>query len=163
MQLAIISSFYYQSLFIEESEFDAAIRDRFTANVIRNTKAPARIVLETTARIGKLANIQDFCTAIKEIVPNERLQDFNSGLLVTMLKSSWWGNNAGEMLAIAMEHPPLWVSLIYVAMRDRTYRNSQLAKITERFSKQGADNYFTRGFVSLAKSVMPTGGTEDSF
>lgn len=164
LKMAIIAHFYYQSLFVQESEFDEALRDKFTAGCIRSAgRIPAKFVFETTSKITKLENIQDFCTTVQTILENPRLKDFSSGILIAVLKGSWFGTNAAEMLAVSLEHPPTWISLIYTAMAERTFRNSNLTKITERFSKSGAENYFTRGFVSLAQSVTQYSGNEDNF
>jgi hypothetical protein len=73
--------------------------------------------------------------------------------LITILKSSWFGNNAAELLAVSLEHPPTWVSLVYTSLSERSFKNANLSKIVERYGKNNADNEFTRSFVSLVDSV----------
>lgn len=165
LRLSILATFYYQSLFVEASEFDEHLMDKFNAGCIRSLRAPAKLVFETTDKLKtmKLANINDFCVAVQTILENQRLEHFNAGLLITILKSSWWSANAADILAASLEHPPTWMALIYCALADRTYRNSNLAEITERFAKGGAEHNFTRGFVSLGKSITSAGDDENSF
>lgn len=155
LRLAIICSFYYQSLFSNKNVFDESEIEKMNSVCIKTTKAPVKIVYETTAMIGKLDNVIDLCDNIKTILENTRLSEFNAGFLITVLKNSWFGTNAADMLAVSLEHPPTWVSLLYAAMSERTYRNSNISKICERYSK---DNSFIKAFVQLVQDVE---GTED--
>ena len=150
LRLAIICSFYYQTLFLDKSVFESEEVERMNSICIKATKAPAKIVYETTAKIQKLDGITDFCDTVKAILENTRLSEFNAGLLITVLKNSWFGANAADMLAVSLEHPPTWVSLLYAAMSERTYRNSTISKICERYSR---DNAFIKAFVQLIEDV----------
>lgn len=163
LKLAVIACFYYQSLFVDQSTFDEETKDKFMANCIRSVKAPAKLVIEVIQKIDNLSNIESFCKTVQVILENPRLEHFNAGLLISILKGSWFGTNSAEIVGVSLEHPPTWISLIYISIAERTYRNSNLSKITERFLKGGAENYFTRGFVSLAKSITLQGEDENSF
>lgn len=158
LRLAIICSFYYQSLFENKSTFDSSEIERINSVCIKTTRAPAKIVYQTTALIGKLENITDFCSNVKDILENSRLSEFNAGFLITVLKNSWFGANSAEILAVSLEHTPTWVSLIYAAMSERTYRNSTISKICERYSK---DNSFIRAFVQLIQDVEGVQSKDD--
>lgn len=162
LQLAIISCFYYQSLFFKDTVFDEEMRNKFNSVCIRVLKAPANIVFETTEKITKLENITDFCSTIKTIIENTRITDFNAGLLITILKGSWFGSNAAEMLATSLEYPPNWVSIIYATLSERTYRNSNIFKLAEKYSRGGADKQFIKGFITLAKSVTDVDNQDDT-
>jgi hypothetical protein len=163
LKMAIVAAFYYQTLFVPDCEFSAEQREQFNAVCIRALKAPAKIVFETTDKITKLENISDFCETVKVILENPRLENFNAGLLITILKNTWFGTNSAEMLGVSLEYPPTWISLVYASMSERTYRDSNLAKIAERYSKRNADNFFTRGFVSLAQTANSYIGEDNSF
>lgn len=156
LKLAVIASFYYQSLFYDVSEFDAEQRQKMTAGCLRYVRGPANIVFDVTDKIGKLENINDFCDCVKEVIYNPRLDSFNAGILITILKSSWFGNNAAELIAVSLEHPPTWISIIYASISERSYRNANLSKIVEVQSKGGADASFTRSFVSLVQEAKDT-------
>lgn len=149
LKLSIISAFYYQSLFYQEDEFDKDTRQKMASGCIRYCRGPANIVFEVTDQIGKLGSVTDFCDNVKTIINNPRLTQLNSGLLITILKSSWFGNNAAELLAVSLEYPPTWISLVYTSLTERSFKNANLSKIVERYGKNNADNEFTRSFVSL--------------
>jgi hypothetical protein len=56
-------------------------------------------------------------------------------MLITLTGQSWFGLNAKEILAIALEHPPTWTTIVHHALQERTYRNSVIAKLAERYIK----------------------------
>lgn len=164
LRLAIIAHFYYQSLFYEEERIDGDLRNQFIANCVRSAgRVPVVLVMQTVEKIDKLESIQDFCETVKTILENPRLEQFNSGLLISILKSSWYGSNAADVLAVSLEHPPSWVSLIYIALSERTFRNANLTRLAERFAKGSIGDYYKRAFVSLAQNVTEEYSSQDSF
>ena len=62
--------------------------------------------------------------------------------------NTWFGANAKEILAVALEHPPTWLSLVYIALKERSYKNTSLAKIALRYALNKGGNDFIRSFVS---------------
>ena len=40
--------------------------------------------------------LPDFCNACKEVIENVRLQDFNAGILVTVVGNTWFGTTPEE-------------------------------------------------------------------
>jgi len=156
MMLAIISSFYYQSLFTEFNTFLEEDRQKMATMIIKATRAPAKMVFEVTDKITKISNMSEFCLTCQAILENPRIESFNSGLLITILGNSWFGMNAKETLAVALEHPPTWIALVYAAFTERTYKKALLSRISERFAgnKGGAD--FMKAFTGLLSSVEQT-------
>lgn len=161
MMLAIISSFYYQSLFTEFNTFLEEDRQKMVSSIIKATRAPAKMVFEVTDKIEKLSNITDFCSTCKGILENTRIENLNAGLLITIVGNSWFGMNAKEVIAIALEHPPTWVSLVYAAFTERTYKRALLSRISERFAGNKGGNDFIKAFDTLLSSV--TKQTESSY
>ena len=163
LKLAIISSFYYQSLFIDTDEFTSDDKEKLAGNIIRMQRAPAKIVFEVVDKITKLSNITDFCKAVQAILENPRLDDFNPGLLITIVKGSWFGTNAPELIATSLEYPPCWICLVYASLSERSYRNSVLSRISETYSKGKIDQMFIRSFVTLAQSATLYDRDETNF
>lgn len=151
MSLSIISGIYYFSLFNESDTFTEEDLLRVTGAVIKATKAPSKDVISIFDKVEKLSNIKDFCTNVRNILDNPRLNDFNEGLLISIISGSWFGTNAKEMLAISLEHPPTWIAIVYSSLVERSFKNSVIAKISDRYalSKGGSD--FTKGLISLVK------------
>lgn len=146
--LAIVSGFFYLGLFQDKTQFDEEDLVRMSAQITRATKAPGQLVMEVADQLESMANVEDFCAVAKQIVANTRLEDFNAGLLITIVGNTWFGANAKEILAVALEHPPTWLSLVYIALKERSYKNTSLAKIALRYALNKGGNDFIRSFVS---------------
>ena len=146
--LAITAAIYYQSLFTEFTIFEEEDKVKLAAPVMRATKADSKIVFEILDKITNLANINDFCSACKVVLENPRIDELNAGLLVTIVGSTWFGMSAKEVLAIALEHPPTWITIIYASLTERSFKNSAITKIAERYSGSKGGDDFLKSFVS---------------
>lgn len=152
LNLSIIAGIYYFSLFNESDTFTEDDVLRVTGAVIKATKAPSKDVISIFDRVEKLGNVKDFCATVRNILENPRLDDFNEGLLISILSGSWFGTNAKEMLAISLEHPPTWIAVVYSSLVERSFKNSVIAKISDRYALAKGGNDFTRSLISVIKS-----------
>lgn len=151
--LAIITHFYYQSLFHGEERIEEELLQKFAVHTIKATRAPSQLVFDTFDKITKMNSISDYCETVKAILENIRLADLNHGLVITMVNNSWYGLNYKEILAVALEHPPTWCAIVYSALAERTYKNSLIARVAERYAKGGAGTEFVANFTNLAASL----------
>lgn len=147
--VGIIASFYYQTLFTEENSFDEDLKQKMILHSIKVTKAPADLVMSTIDRIGPIKTIHDFCTAVKDILENVRLEKFNLTMLLTIVSNSWFGTNAKFIISAALEHPPTWCAVVFAALNERTYKASQIYRVTELVGKRGAGDEFNSTFKAL--------------
>jgi hypothetical protein len=152
-QLAVIAAYYYQTLFLE-NEPTQEERNLISDITRRSLNGPSEIVWETIKKIPHITNISDFSIAVKEIIENPRLENFNAGILISILKGSWFGTHAMDLIAVALEHPPTWVCLVYTAMAERTFKNSVISKSAEKYGRRGADKVFIQNFVRLVEPLI---------
>ena len=80
---------------------------------------------------------------------NSRLESLNSGILITILGNTWYSINAKELIAVGLEHVPTYLSVIYAAVTQKNFRSSIIAKIAERYSKNGVGENFVRKYNEL--------------
>ena len=135
--LSIISYFFYQSLFYKEDSFFDEILDLFGFQIVKNLKIPTDIVFSVIKKITKMSGIKDYCNNIISILENLRLRDFNEAILINSIGRTWYalGINQKELLTIALELPPTWVTICYSALSDRSYKNTTISKIAEKYGK----------------------------
>lgn len=157
--LAIITSLYYQSLFIDGSELDDDTKQRLAVHTIKATKAPAQLVFSVFDKIKSMSSIEDYCSCVKEILENVRLNNFNLAMLLTIVRNSWYGTNSKEIISVALEHPPTWCAIVYTALSERTFKSSMVYRIAERFGKRGASDEFIDTYVRMVKDYSVS--TED--
>ena len=145
LDIYIMSGIFYETLFMDGAvEIDVNKQSSLIASVTTNLKTQSKLVLEVMEKMESknivLSDMVSFCQAIRDVTENVRLKDLNHGLLVSLLKGTWYSANAAEILAIAIEHPPTWLSLIYTALTEKMYRKSGISAIVERFPRKVQEN-----------------------
>lgn len=135
--LFCLSYLHYQTLFQDSPQLDDDTVQAAVIHIIKTTPAPGTLVnsLVNEMKSLPLGDLNAYCEAVKTVLQNVRLEKFNPGILVTLTGQSWFGLNAKEILAVCLEHPPTWVSIVYTAIEERTFRNSVIAKLAERYIK----------------------------
>jgi hypothetical protein len=152
--IAIITSYYYQTLFMDNNTFDESSIQKMAVHTIKATKAPSELVFQIFEKITNMTDANSYCENIVNIVENVRLKNFNLAVLLTIVKNSWYGTNAKEILSVSIEHPPTWIAIVYASLSERTYKNSSIYRIAERFGKRGASDEFINGYKRLVKDNL---------
>lgn len=152
--IAAVTSIYYQSLFLEDSKFTEEQKQLLVKNASNFTNIPSNNLFSLIDRIEKLDNVNDYCEAISSLVDNIRLKDFNLAMLLTIIANSWYGNNAKEIISIAIEHPPTWIAIVFTALSDKTYKTSSISTFADKLSKRGASDEFMKNYISLVNENM---------
>lgn len=146
MTLTVIAHYYYLSLFYPEDHIEEETLQKFAVHTIKATKFPSEFVFQVFDQIDSMKNIHDFCENVKRILNNIRLENLNEGLLITVLSNSWYGLNASENLAVALEHPPTWLAIVYAALQEKTFKHSLVARVAERYGKNNQASEFIKNF-----------------
>ena len=147
--LSIISCFFYITLFENKPVRTEDEVLRFVNLINRTTKAPSDMIANVAYKLEELNNVKDFCENIKLILENPRLEDFNTGILITLIGNTFFGTNAKELLAVSLEHPPTFISTVFTAFKEKTFKHSVIGKLTDRYAGNKGGNGFMQGFVSL--------------
>jgi hypothetical protein len=137
MKLAITTGIYYLELFQPPGELDESAKLKIATQVARACYVQVSVVLEVYDQLNRLEDINAFVAALKVVVPNERTELLTTGLLYSILGGSWFGNNAREVVAVALEYPPVFIAMIYTSLVDRSYRRSFLAELVENLDRRG--------------------------
>lgn len=152
--VSIATHFFYQALFTTDTEFDEEARQKMAVHTIKATKAPSEMVTEVFNKIGAISNIRDYCKMVSEVTESVRLKDFNLAILLTIMKNSWFGTNAKEIITVALEHPPTWCAIVYSALTERTFKNSSVANMAVAHGKRGASDEFEKNYVNLIRGQI---------
>lgn len=135
-----IASIFYLSLFKNIVKWDEDVKLDILAKLSNVFRGQMKFIEEILLSIDKpMVNVIDLVNEIKVKTDTTRLKDFNHGVLYTVISKSWFGFDQNELLGIALEHPPTWLSILYKALSERLYRNTGLTKIVERaFKNKGS-------------------------
>jgi hypothetical protein len=148
-RVSAFAYYFYQLLFEEGKTLPDERKDAVASQITKMTKLPATEVYEILDKAPPLANIGDFCAALKDVASNIRLQNFNFAMLLTLVRNVWYGLHSKEILAAALEHPPTWITVVYATMVERSYKSSALYKTIESAAKRGNADEFRLNFHDL--------------
>jgi hypothetical protein len=152
LDLAILSAIHYLSLFSDDGSPDTHQRTRMAMQVSRALRCPGEEVMTLLEKHQhEVPGIPGLCAGAADATGSVRLRELNPGILISIIKGTWFGINAAEMLAVALEHPPTWLALLAAAHIERTYRNSGLARMVERQAHKEPNQLFLRAVLNLAQ------------
>lgn len=151
VKLNILGLIYYRMLFEEKEDFTDDIKE-VTFIQCQSLLGTSKEVFDSVSnKISKLSNINDYCSVAKNICESTRLDNLNLPMLLTLLKSIWYGTNSKDYIGIALEHPPTWISLLYVSLTEKTYKRSKIYSVAFDLKKGSNIDAFTdayKNFVS---------------
>lgn len=152
MMVTVVAGWFYLCLFREEAEIDEQLKLKMSSQISRATYVGTDRVLEITDNLDKMNSVLDFIRGLKNVVQNSALEKLSHGLLYTFVGGSWFGANARETVAVALEHPPTFMALVHVALQDRSWRKTGLGTIVLNSDKGDIGKSFTYNLLSLLKA-----------
>lgn len=148
-----IAMYYYHTLFVPHKKLEEKLFDIAVIHTIKATKLTAREIVEIFEKMPEINGVNDLCTAISNIIQNVRLRDFNLAMLVTIVQNTWYGNNARDMIIVALEHPPTWIAIVFAALTEKTYRSSQIYRLIESQSRSNNVAEFKLNYLDEIQSL----------
>jgi hypothetical protein len=144
--VSILSCYFYFCSFTNSKEFDEFEYTKLVSSIARATKLDAQFIFDTLEYLDKkvLNSLEDLTKEIKDKTQNISLKDLNTGILFAICCNTWFGNNAREVLAVGLEHPPTWIMIVYASINESTFKKSVLSKISERFDKRDSGDNFIK-------------------
>lgn len=153
-KIQILANYFYDMLFVDAVVAPQEMQQGWVGHTIENTKSTSAQVDAIFAQIKNMSNLEQFCGTVVEVCQNTRLHDFNHLSLLTLIRNTWFGVNAKEIIAVAVEHPPTWAAMIYTALQERTFKNSALTKTAEAMNKRGSGGEFIRSFEDIVVQYL---------
>lgn len=132
LNITIISAFYYINLFFDGIGSDENDLLKHAKRISRSINVPIIDVLELIKELGDIKDINSYIRALVFHGNSIRLEKLGAGDLYTMMGGMWWGSNNIENSAVALEHPPTFVAMLYMAISDRSYRKTILSQLADR-------------------------------
>lgn len=153
--VSILSCYFYYSCFTNNKHFDEMEYNRLVSSIARVTKVPAEKIFDVLDFLEKttITDLSQLCDRIKESVQNTALTDLNIGTLFAITCSTWYGNNAKEVLAVGLEHPPTWLMIVFASLTESTYKKSVLSKISDRYARGDAVNSFVKSLNTILNGI----------
>lgn len=152
MRIQVILAFFYLCLFMPDSLKRRNADEKFSnielakngALITRATGIPANTVIDIIRPLTIMHSVLDLVETLKEHGQSVRFEKFNVEFLTVIIGGSWYGSNKDELLAVALEHPPTWLAILYSAAEERGYKNTFIGKICNQYSRTEELEQFTR-------------------
>lgn len=151
MRLMVIACYFYLGLFRDDKIQTDIELNKNAQLIAKATYAPIDLCFQIADQLMPMQNIKEFVTQVITILDTPRLEKYSAGLLINTLINSWFGNNSREIVAVALEHPPTWLALVYAAINDRNSKNSNIAKVVFANDKKDVGKTFTYNLLNLVE------------
>jgi len=148
IQLRVLALIYYAKLFTNDFS-----EDDFNKLVIRLKEdiiVPS-LLEEVYSKITKLDTIDDFCNACYEVTGNIRLKNLDYNVLISILSNNWIGINGKELILLALDHPPTWISIVYGALTQRSFKKNYVTNVVEKNNKRGSADDFLKSLIYMTR------------
>lgn len=132
-KVAILSAIFYNSHFTDDKELSSHDKQHLASYLSRQLRFSGEDVFAALEEYSVIHSIDEFCEAVKNYTRAINLQQLNKGTLVGLISNTFYGVNASEMAAVAIEHPPTWMSVILDSIVNYNfYRKTIVGTIVNR-------------------------------
>lgn len=149
LRIQIAAHHYYNCQFTNDIVIDDDMLLQWASHIIEATKSNSSTVMTVLKEMKVCGSLSEFCAEIVRVCDNRRLNDFNEVTLVTLLKSSWFGTDAKNIIGVMLEHPPTWVAVLYAVLNSRTFKHSAIFDHANRLGGRGKSKDFVLSYVDL--------------
>ena len=146
-QLSILTAIFYNSHFTDDKELSSTDKQHLASYLSRQLKLSGEDVFNVLEQYSVIHSIDEYCEAARVVTGAVSLQQLNKGTLISVINNTFFGVNASENAAVAIEHPPTWISILLDAIQNQAfYKKTIIGTIIGR--KQ-----FDEGRSTLVRSV----------
>ncbi len=142
--ISVLAAYFYAGLFTDDVSFEELEAVKLAGSISRVTNVPAEKIMTILQDLPVIANLVDFCEVCKTKTGSVALTGLNVGVLIAIVGGNWFGTNARENIAVALEHVPTWIMIVAAALREATFKRSVVSKLAQRYDKGGAANNFVK-------------------
>lgn len=151
--ITLVSAMYYICLFKDVSLLTDKDFDKMVQKISRVTYLGADWIYNKMPEPKFMKNINEFVEVLVESLNSSRTEKLTPALLISFLGGGWFGANGREVMAVALEHPPTILSMVYIALTDRSYRNAGFSKTVLLNDKNGLGKQFIINFERLIANI----------
>ena len=132
VRVRALAAFMYISMHKATKEFEEHELVSLSLRIASTISVPANIVTEVLTDPIYFSNVEDFCDAVTTRITTSRLDGLNPTVLYGIIKGSWFGKNAAELVQVGVEHPPTFDALCYAAGTTSSLQRTLIGTIVKR-------------------------------
>ena len=149
-QLSILTAIFYNSHFTDDKDLSSTDKQHLASYLSRQLKLSGEDVYNVLEQYSVIHSIDEYCEAARVITGSVSLQQLNKGTLISVINNTFFGVNASENAAVAIEHPPTWMGILLDAIQNQAfYKNTIIGGIISRKQFDDSRTSFLRSVVSM--------------
>jgi len=149
MSVAVLAAYFYYGLFTDAEEFSEAEKPFLLGKIAQFTHVPSEQVFGLLDKMPVIHGLPSLIEAIHQHVANVALENLNLGTFLSLLVGLWWGSESREIMGVALEHVPTWLSVIDASFSSAVYKRSVVARMAQNFDQRGSGLAFSRSLEVL--------------
>ena len=131
VRVQALAGFMYMSMHNTTKEFPEYELVDIAMKVSRAVNIPTNIAAEVLNHPAYFSSVEEFCDELSQRVGSSRLDGLNPVVIYGIIKGSWFGKNASELVSVAIEHPPTFDALIYAAASTSSLQRTILGTLVK--------------------------------
>jgi hypothetical protein len=152
LQVSVFAAVFYLNNFWDKTEADGQDITYLGSAITRICGYRHSDVVDIVEAHPIIRDIDEFCEAVKTFTQSVRLEDFNPATLTGVVSGSWFSSNGGrELISVAIEYPPVWLTLLFQAICNRSFKKAGLTEIVMRNSYKKYHENFVRSMAHLGQ------------
>lgn len=149
-QLSILTAIFYNSHFTDDKELSSTDKQHLASYLSRQLKLSGEDVYNVLEQYSVIHSIDEYCEAARVVTGSVSLQQLNKGTLISVINNTFFGVNASENAAVAIEHPPTWMGILLDAIQNQAfYKKTIIGSIISRKQFDDSRTSFLRSVVSM--------------
>ena len=149
-QLSILTAIFYNSHFTDDKDLSSTDKQHLASYLSRQLKLSGEDVYNVLEQYSVIHSIDEYCEAARVITGSVSLQQLNKGTLISVINNTFFGVNASENAAVAIEHPPTWMGILLDALQNQAfYKKTIIGGIISRKQFDDSRTSFLRSVVSM--------------
>ena len=134
--IRIVSAMFYYRLFHDYDEISQTNPSEYIKRIVRFSSVNVDDVSNVIEQIETPKDLAGMIQGIYEYTNSYRLEKLNVAGVYRLLGGIWFGPNATEQTAVALEHPPTWTAMVASALEHRGYQKTVLAKLLKTIDRR---------------------------
>lgn len=119
-KVTVLVGFYYLSLFNDLTHYSSLDKTKIAIQLSKALYINANEVEKILEDINTVPhNIHDLAALLSAHSGTARAEKLTPALLYTLIGNIWYGGSGSEITAVALEYPPTWLAMLYMAVNER--------------------------------------------
>lgn len=98
-------------------------------------------IISTLEELPIPVSLDLFMANLKQAIADPRGNSINLNTFLVTFNTGWAGDNSRELLMVALEHPPTWNSIAYMAATDNMFKRSAIATAATQYGRSKKQSF----------------------